>query len=179
GRIKPDVVALGSSVSVIKSNGNTGFTSGTSAATPLITSLVAGLMQTFPELTVSELYDLVIASGNVSSNPTNQKGYGVPNYSGAKVIQLGEEPAVHTSAVYLFPNPSFDNTVKLEIDVPIGQFATVHIYSLQGQLMLRSEGEITYSNNPIELDVSDIGSGLYIVKVESEGILRTIRLIKL
>ncbi|HNP06300.1 MAG TPA: S8 family peptidase [Cyclobacteriaceae bacterium] len=179
GRIKPDVVALGSGVSVIKSNGNTGFTSGTSAATPLITSLVAGLMQTFPELTVSALYDLVIASGNMSNNPDNQKGYGVPNYSGAKLIQLGEEPPEHTSAVYLFPNPSFGNTIKLEMDVPIGQMATIHIYNLQGQLMLRSEGEIDYSNNPIELDVSGIGSGLYFVKVESDGVLRTIRLIKL
>jgi hypothetical protein len=178
-RIKPDVVALGSGVSVIKSNGTTGFTSGTSAATPLITSLVAGLIQTFPELTVSALYDLVVASGSMSDNPDNQKGYGVPNYSEAKIIQLGEEPTEHTSSVYLFPNPSFGNTVKLEMDVPIGQKATIHIYNLQGQLMLKSEGEISYSNNPVELDVSGIGSGLYLVKVESEGILRTIRLIKL
>ncbi|MEZ4945709.1 MAG: S8 family peptidase [Cyclobacteriaceae bacterium] len=178
-RIKPDVVALGSGVSVIKSNGTTGFTSGTSAATPLITSLVAGLMQSFPELTVSALYDLVVASGSMSDNPDNLKGYGVPNYSGAKIIQLGEEPREHTSAVYLFPNPSFGNTVKLEMDVPIGQRATIHIYNLQGQLMLKSEGEIDYSNNPVELDVSGIGSGLYLVKVQSEGILRTIRLIKL
>jgi hypothetical protein len=65
------------------------------------------------------------------------------------------------------------------MDVPIGQKATIHIYNLQGQLMLKSEGEISYSNNPVELDVSGIGSGLYLVKVESEGILRTIRLIKL
>lgn len=179
GRIKPDVVALGSGVSVIKSNGNTGFTSGTSSAAPLITSLVAGLMQTFPTLTVSELYDLVIASGSMSNHPDNQKGYGIPNYSGAKLIQQGEESPEYSSAVYLSPNPSFGNTIKLEMDVPIGQLATIHIYNLQGQLMLRSEGEIDYSNNPIELDVSGIGSGLYLVKVESDGILRTIRLIKL
>lgn len=179
GRIKPDIVALGSGVSVIKATGNPGFTSGTSAASPLVASLVAGLMQTFPELTVSELYDLVIASGNMSESPDNQRGYGVPNYSGAKIIQLGEEPPEHTSAVYLFPNPSSGNTVKLELDVPIGQVASVNIYSLQGQLLLKSEGEINYSNNPIELDVSDFGSGLYIVKIESEGVLHTIRLIKL
>ncbi|MEQ9412259.1 MAG: T9SS type A sorting domain-containing protein, partial [Cyclobacteriaceae bacterium] len=144
-----------------------------------ITSLVAGLMQTFPELTVAALYDLVIASGSMSDKPDNQKGYGVPNYSGAKIIQLGQEQPLHTSAVYLFPNPSFGNTVKLEMDVPIGQKAIIHIYNLQGQLMLRSEGEINYSNNPVELDVSGIGSGLYLVKIESEGILRTIRLVKL
>lgn len=179
GRIKPDVVALGSGVSVIKSNGSTGFTSGTSSAAPLITSLVAGLIQTFPDLTVPELYDLVIASGSMSENPDNQKGYGVPNYLGAKIIATGEVPKTPSSSVYLYPNPASGDTVKLEIDVPIGQSATIHIYSLQGQLMLKSTGVVTYSNNPVELDVSALGAGLYIIKVEAEGLLRTIRLVKL
>lgn len=179
GRIKPDVVALGSSVSVIKSNGNTGFTSGTSAAAPLITSLVVGLIQTFPELTVPELYDLVIASGSMNKNPNNQKGYGVPNYMEAKIIGSGDVPATPTATIYLYPNPVSGDTVKLEMDVPIGQSATIHIYNLQGQLILKSMGEITYSNNPIELDVSGLRAGLYMVKIETEGVLRTIQLVKL
>lgn len=179
GRIKPDVVALGSGVSIVKENGTTGFTSGTSAAAPLIASLVAGLLETFPELTVSELYDLIIASGNMSQNPDNKKGYGLPNYTTARILQQGEEPSPISYEVYLYPNPSYGNTIKLEMDVPIGQDATVKIYNLQGQLLLSVEGEVNYANNPVELDVSSFGSGLYIVKVESEGILRTIRLIKL
>lgn len=179
GRIKPDVVALGSGVSVIKANGNTGFTSGTSAAAPLITSLVMGLMQTFPELSVSELYSLVIGSGNGSEHPDNRTGYGVPNYLGAKILHSGEGPNSVISTVYLYPNPVSGDTIKLEVDIPTGQSATIGIYNLQGQLMLKSTGDVTYANNPIELDVSGFSAGLYIIKVETNGVLRTIRMVRL
>ena len=178
GRIKPDVVALGSGVSVIKGNGDTGFTSGTSAAAPLATGLVAGLVQAFPTLSVPELYDLVIASGSMFANPDNQKGYGVPNYMQAKIIASGEAPTT-TATVCLYPNPVTGDTVKLELKVPIGQSATIAIYNLKGQQVLKTQGNITYSNHPVVLDVSGLGAGLYILKVETEGILRTIRLVKL
>ncbi|NJM26267.1 MAG: S8 family serine peptidase [Bacteroidia bacterium] len=80
GRIKPDVVALGVSTSTVKSNGNTGFASGTSLAAPLVTSLVAGLWQRYPELTNLEVMQLVRESASQASAPDNLLGYGIPNF---------------------------------------------------------------------------------------------------
>ena len=47
GRIKPDLAALGSGVTVVQDNGAIGTASGTSLAAPLITSLIAGVWQNF------------------------------------------------------------------------------------------------------------------------------------
>lgn len=177
-RIKPDVVALGSNVSVIKANGATGTTSGTSVAAPLVTSLVAGLLQVFPELKVNELYQLIIASADLNENPNNQKGYGVPNYVSAKIILGEEEQEVPSSAIYIYPNPATGDVVKIKVDAPPGQLAVLHVFSVQGSILMESEGVVSYVNNPIELDLSGLGAGLYILKVEIGNILKTVRLIK-
>ncbi|HEY5690594.1 MAG TPA: S8/S53 family peptidase, partial [Cyclobacteriaceae bacterium] len=177
-RIKPDVVALGSNVSVIKANGAIGTTSGTSVAAPLVTSLVAGLMQVFPELKVSELYQLIIASADLSESPNNQKGYGVPNYVSAKII-LGEEgQEVPSSAIHIYPNPATGDVVKIKVDTQPGQLAVLQVFNVQGSILMESEGVVSYVNNPIELDLSELNAGLYILKVEIGNILKTVRLIK-
>ncbi|HRX01487.1 MAG TPA: S8 family peptidase, partial [Cyclobacteriaceae bacterium] len=174
-----DVVALGSGVSVIKANGTAGFSSGTSSSTPLIASLAAGLMQGYPQLTSSEIFDLIIQSGNRRDNPNNQVGYGIPHYLAAKQIMEGDEVSVPTSSIFLYPNPTSGDTLKIEMDIEPGQLATISIYSLKGQRVFQSEGQVTYGNNPVELDVSGISAGLYIVRVETSGVLKTFRLVKL
>lgn len=177
-RIKPDVVALGSNVSVIRASGATGTTSGTSVAAPLVASLAAGLLQVFPELTVTELYQLIIASADLRDAPNNQKGYGVPNYVSAKVI-LGEDgPVVPSSSIHIYPNPAVGDLVKIKVDAPPGQLAVLQVYNVQGSLLMESEGVVSYVNNPIELDLSGLAGGLYILKVEVGNILKTVRLIK-
>ena len=177
-RIKPDVVALGSNVTVIKSNGATGTSSGTSVATPLVASLAAGLIQVFPELTVAELYQLIIASADLSQNPNNQKGYGVPNYISAKIILGDDGSVVPPSAIHIYPNPTIGDLVKIKVDAPPGQLAVLRLYNIQGSIVMKSEGALSYVNNPIELDLSGFSAGLYILKVEIGSILKTVRLIK-
>lgn len=179
GRIKPDVVALGSSVSVIKANGTTGFTSGTSASTPLITSLAAGFRQAFPELTVAELYDLIISSGSLHQSPNNQLGYGIPNYLVAKEIVTGEAPPLPSLKIVMYPNPVTTGVINVDLDIPSGDHAVITIYNLKGQQVFRSEGEVTYINNPVVVEVSKFSPGLYILKVEAAGVSNTFRLVKL
>lgn len=179
GRIKPDVVALGSGVSVIKTNGTSGFTSGTSASTPLITSLAAGLLQAFPDLSARALYDLIITSGNISQIPNNQFGYGIPNYLTAKEVMIGGDPVVKNPPIVIYPNPVTGDSLRVEMDIPVGQSASISIYSLQGQLVFQSAGAITYSNNPVDLDLALFSAGLYIVRIETLDMVKTFRLIKL
>lgn len=179
GRIKPEVVALGSGVSIIKSNGTTGFTSGTSSAAPLVTSLAAGLLQRYPLLTATELYNLIILSGSMQESPDNMRGYGIPNYSTAKQIQDGEPPTPPTSEIYMYPNPVTEDILKVELNILPGKMATIYIYNLQGQLMMKSDGVVDYSNNPVELNLSAFATGIYVVKVQTEDSIETIRLVKL
>jgi subtilisin family serine protease len=110
GRIKPDVVALGSPVSLINSSGNIATGSGTSFASPLIASLVAGIWQMLPELTVQELLDTIRHRASQFNNPDNLLGYGIPNFTS---IITATDPEIPADFISVFPNPTL-NQVKIE-----------------------------------------------------------------
>ena len=105
GRIKPDLVAIGSSAYVITSTGNISTTSGTSFSSPQIAGLVTGLWQAYPDLSYLEIIELVKMSADNAASPNNQLGYGVPNYQAAKNIK---ELSMKTENYLVFPNPTND-----------------------------------------------------------------------
>ncbi|MDR0742853.1 MAG: S8 family serine peptidase, partial [Tannerella sp.] len=78
-RIKPDVVALGTRVSVIGSAGQVEYTNGTSFSAPTVAGLTACLWQAFPLLKNTELIKLIKESSDQYQQPDAQTGYGVPD----------------------------------------------------------------------------------------------------
>ena len=83
GRIKPDVVALGSPTVLVGSRGTIIEDMGTSFSTPLVCGLVACLWQALPDLNPKEIIELVKASGDNKEHPDNIFGYGMPNFAKA------------------------------------------------------------------------------------------------
>jgi subtilisin family serine protease len=79
-RIKPDVVALGSAVSVINSAGQVINVNGTSFSAPTVAGLVACLRQAFPLLNNADLIKLIRESSSRSQLPDAQLGYGFPDF---------------------------------------------------------------------------------------------------
>ncbi len=177
GRIKPDLVALGSGTSVVKSNGTIGTASGTSFSAPLVSSLAAGLLEAFPDVTVAMLYEALLSTASLGNTPNNQMGFGIPDYRSARDLLSGGETTDFTSSIVLYPNPATSNVIKINIDVPIGREATIRIYGMDGKLVYTARGLV--ANLPMEIDLSLIASGLYLVKIESEGAKETLRLVKL
>jgi len=78
-RIKPDLVALGSSCAVIDWNGNLRYASGTSFAAPIIAGFAACLWEALPNLTNKELITLLQNTASQSRHPDAEKGFGIPN----------------------------------------------------------------------------------------------------
>lgn len=78
-RIKPDLVALGSSCAVIGSNGELRYASGTSYAAPIIAGLAACLWEALPELNNKELIALLQRTASQAKRPDAEKGFGIPN----------------------------------------------------------------------------------------------------
>ncbi len=88
GRVKPDVMAWGSSVSVFSGRGLVINDVGTSFSSPLIAGLVACLWQALPDKTALEIIGLVRRSANRYAVPDNIYGYGVPDFW--KAYQMGK-----------------------------------------------------------------------------------------
>ena len=80
GRVKPDVMALGSPTSVITGRGVISKDIGTSFSAPLVTGMIACLWQAFPHKTALEVMDMVRQSGDNVECPDNIFGYGIPNF---------------------------------------------------------------------------------------------------
>lgn len=80
GRVKPDVMALGSPAAVITGRGTIIKDVGTSFSTPVVAGLVACLWQALPGKTAKEIIRLVRDSSDNVSTPDNIYGYGVPDF---------------------------------------------------------------------------------------------------
>ena len=88
GRVKPDVVALGSPTAVVSGRGTLTSERGTSFSTPIISGLVACLWQALPNKTAREIIELVRQSGNNYGHPDNVYGYGLPDFT--KALKQGK-----------------------------------------------------------------------------------------
>ena len=86
GRIKPDVVALGSKICVIGSDGEIERSDGTSFAGPVMSGIVACLWQAYPQLTNLQLLDIIRKSSHRYEKPNNSYGYGIPDMKKAMEI---------------------------------------------------------------------------------------------
>ena len=79
GRIKPEVMSLGTDVAVAGSDGDVITCSGTSFACPVLCGLAACLWQACPHLSVHELIGAILSAGDRSDCPDNVFGYGIPD----------------------------------------------------------------------------------------------------
>ena len=92
GRIKPDVVAVGSGTVLCNTSGFASTSNGTSFSAPLVAGLVAGFWQANPYLTAQEVTRAIRKSGHQFSSPTIQLGYGYANFSRANTAALNDFP---------------------------------------------------------------------------------------
>lgn len=109
GRIKPEIVAMGSSV-VHAIAGSNSFASGngTSYATPITAGVAALLKSAFPYLTNQQVRQIMLESGDNVSNPDNERGYGL--ISAKKAVEFPN--LSYESNVYKLHKIFTDKTVK-------------------------------------------------------------------
>ena len=90
GRVKPDVMALGSAAATVGGRGTPNSDMGTSFACPITAGMVASLWQSAPEKTAHEVMDAVRRSGDNYETPNNVYGYGIPDFMKAYHILKGQ-----------------------------------------------------------------------------------------
>jgi serine protease AprX len=175
GRIKPDLAALGTGVKTIKGNGTQGSNSGTSLATPLITSLVAGVWQQYPDLTNLELITLLKSTASQAVNPDNFLGYGIPNFKA--VITYVEENEFEQDELFaVFPNPvtaydtNHNNLVTLRPRDPnLVSSCYVELVSSIGQTIAAENVNFDWLKREYTTDFTALAPGVYFIRVSFEN----------
>ncbi len=79
GKVKPEVVSLGSECAVYNAKGQIELVDGTSFATPILAGWISCLWQALPSLTNREIYRLVVESSSLYNKPDADIGYGIPD----------------------------------------------------------------------------------------------------
>ena len=89
GRVKPDVMGLGSPAAVVTGRGTIINDMGTSFASPVMAGMVACLWQALSDKTALQIIQIVRRSGNRFDRPNNVFGYGIPDFE--KALQMGRK----------------------------------------------------------------------------------------
>ena len=161
GRVKPDVVAQGQQSVLSSTSGNITTASGTSFSGPITAGMVACLWQALPNATNSEIIQLIKESASIYNNPTNELGYGIPDFNLAMNSGLLNVNIVDKERFMIYPNPATDS---VSIAFPTGyDNATIYLYNTMGQLILSRE--LTSESKSVAL--SGFSSGMYLYKIES------------
>lgn len=172
GRIKPNICAQGAGVYIIDGLGNIATSNGTSFASPILAGVITCFWQAFPEKSNVEIVQTVRESAHLYLNPTDQEGYGIPNFETAynlfnvKVLQPDVEEII------LYPNPAQD---KINFNLPIEiSSIEVLIVNMLGQTICR---KIIDRNKP-EMDISFLTKGFYLTQIKYQNKVETIKIIK-
>lgn len=177
GRIKPDVMAMGTSTSVINSSGNLTASSGTSLAAPFVASVVAGVWQKYPDLTNKELIDAVRASSSQGANPDNLMGYGIPNFK-AIVNYLEKNSINQTDHFIAFPNPFIETVTIRPSDPELFPSVLLRMFTSTGQLKEERVIDFDWLNRTYEADYSALATGLYILQLTYQDRSFNFKLVK-
>jgi serine protease AprX len=161
-RVKPDVVAQGQESVLSSTNGTIGTASGTSFSGPIMAGMIACLWQALPNKTNSEIVQLVKQSASLYLNPTNELGYGIPDFNLALNAALLNVNSSTNTTFLLFPNPA-NETISISFPDEL-EVATFSIFNTLGQLVLTK----SVTNQNSKVDINGIKSGMYLYTLESK-----------
>ncbi|MFI5237266.1 MAG: S8/S53 family peptidase [Ignavibacteriales bacterium] len=184
GRIKPDLMAMGSSDYVACNNSNTcysDFGSGTSWSCPLAAGTAALLLQVSPNLTPMELVTVLKNTASNSSSPNNLYGWGIINTYAAVQSLLTDVDYTNNipEDYYLlqnYPNP-FNPSTKIRFAVPEKSQVKLSLYDVLGkELAVILNEEINPGIQEVELNGNDLSSGIYLVRMTTNNYQQTIKI---
>jgi serine protease AprX len=162
GRIKPDLAAMGVGTKIIKGTGALSSASGTSLAAPLITALVAGVWERYPELTNKEVIDVLRKTASLANAPNNLIGYGIPNF---KSVVNYQEQVQQEKIFEVYPNPVTDTVVVSPIHPDTVSSCFVELVNPLGQVISSKNVDFSWYNRNFQSNLTGLSPGVYFIRV--------------
>lgn len=164
GRIKPDVVALGSQAYLVNENGSISQGSGTSYSAPQVAGLVAGVWQAYPGFSSLQIVGAIRNSASNVTSPDAEMGYGIPSFI---AINNYLNAVSSTESVQVYPNPVAANELlKVRFVNPgIVDAGQIELYDTSGKILSTDLYSISWSNNTAYVELGNLTQGLYFLKI--------------
>ena len=164
-QIKPDADAKGLHATVINASGNVVTGNGTSYASPIMAGAIACFWEAFPNKTNFQIMQMVRESAHLYTHPTDQEGYGIPNF---------EKAFLRTYAfadIRFYPNP-VKNIVHLQF-LNRNVNYKIKVYNVLGEKIIDQENK-----NQDVLNFSNFNSGIYLLQIENKEEQKTFKILK-
>jgi hypothetical protein len=189
-RIKPEILAQGSSSAIINyTSGQPSTSNGTSFSSPIMAGLIAclnaeqglyvkssgGKIKKNQENNIAILKRSIFESADKYANPDNQYGYGIPNFENAYTLYFNEVASTNDFdmvGVKVNPNPVIHSFYLSNIDDDISSYS-IKMYNILGKEVFKI---LKLTSNKI--DISNFETGIYILKIQKENQQRTFKIIK-
>ena len=171
GLIRPDVCAPGVGITSCSNKNSSGYENmdGTSQATPCVTGVICLMLEKKPYLTPAQICEaLETAAKKLSETKSNETGSGCVNAMLAlQEIENYEDITGindnYITNVNVYPNPVND---RLYIETQtLTQTLTVEIYDVYGRHQVT---ETPSHQGNLTIDLSNLKSGIYFVKIKTE-----------
>lgn len=171
GRVKPDIMAQGQAAVVSNTSGAIVTANGTSFSGPIMAGMITSFWSAVPNLTAAEVVQFVKQSADRYTVPTNQFGYGIPDFQLALTNALNTQ-TFDNEVFSIYPNP-IKNVITITIpDESVN--ATLYLYNNLGQRV--NEILLTTSNQTI--NVENLASGIYFFELSAKNKLIQGKLVK-
>ena len=179
GDIKPNVAGVGRNTYLQRSNGELGFSSGTSFSSPVMAGMAACLWQSSPHATAAEIKWAMELSATLYDNPDSLLGYGIPDFQRAWVylVNLNVPGESIDKEWFVYPNPVTDFLVIQKNGVVNSDKITIEIFTLEGRLVQKL---IKPNNSKIILsDIGWLSQGMFLLKISSDEKYQTVKFNKI
>lgn len=186
GRIKPDVVAMGSNVYVALPPGPSSYaySNGTSFSTPLTASVAVLVLSARPELTPIQVRDAMRNSAvhfkdkllpdRTATYPNNFYGWGLVNAYAA--LYHGVMPTAYL-LFQNYPNP-FNPSTTISYDLPEQSNVTLRVFDVLGrEVKTLVEGEQQAGRYDVPFVAGNLSSGVYFYQLRANDFRETKRMI--
>lgn len=173
-RVKPDVVAMGAQVVVEADIGVYALGSGTSFSAPVISGMIACLVQAFPNIPAEKIKGALLLSASQYNSPDSAMGYGIPDFYETYQLLAQENNASHADFL-VYPNP-FSALLNINTYFENTGITTLRCFNMYGQQMFSLQNEKTFIHLQGELQL--LREGMYIFTIERNGQKRNFAAVK-
>jgi serine protease AprX len=181
GRVKPDVMGQGRATTIVNTSGQVTSGNGTSFSSPVMAGAVACFWQAHREKSNIEIINIIRQSAHLYNNPNDSMGYGIPDFRAAHIKLLREKGKIYQQEFLpiAYPNP-FSEQLNVMVHALTDETIEVVLYDGMGKILFSENRNIvTGSFENFHIQGTDgLNAGVYFVRIKSEILNKTLRVVK-